>query len=178
MRRNVPHILGSDLYSLFMYFPSAVNRADDPTRHSIPRGPDVDLPFWWSGALHGDFSGHDAWIKGVEEDAFKAPFDLTTLKSTFSPLFATARERHDGGLVKRQLRVEEKLSSRPSANLSSRPSTNLSSQPSAKLSSQPEREVVHAHEREYDILATERECVLAHEGVYNICRCWHLSVLL
>ncbi|CAL1126880.1 unnamed protein product [Cladocopium goreaui] len=170
MRRNVPHILGSDLYSLFMYFPSAVNRADDPTRHSIPRGPDVDLPFWWSGALHGDFSGHDAWIKGVEEDVFKAPFDLTTLKSTFSPLFATARERHDGGLVKRQLRVEEKLSSRPSANLSSRPSTNLSSQPSAKLSSQPEREVVHAHEREYDILATERECVLAHEGVYNICR--------
>jgi hypothetical protein len=178
MRRNVPHILGSDLYSLFMYFPSAVNRADDPTRHSIPRGPDVDLPFWWSGALHGDFSGHDAWIKGVEEDVFKAPFDLTTLKSTFSPLFATARERHDRGLVKRQLRVEEKLSSRPSANLSSRPSTNLSSQPSAKLSSQPEREVVHAHEREYDILATVRECVLAHEGVYNICRCWHLSVLL
>lgn len=47
--KALPHIISSDLYSSYMYFPSKTNRADGPTRDDVPLPPDLALPLWWLG---------------------------------------------------------------------------------------------------------------------------------
>lgn len=64
--KSIPHIVGSDIYSSYMYFPSAVNRADGPTRDTHPAEPDVPLPDWWEDASNGDYRGLDQWIDDNE----------------------------------------------------------------------------------------------------------------
>ena len=66
MRKSIPWAIGSDLYGLFMYFPSEHNRADGPTRHSSPPAPDMDLPSWWESAAMGDFFNFDNWCRDVK----------------------------------------------------------------------------------------------------------------
>ena len=79
LRSAIPWALGSDLYSYFLYFPSAFNRADAPTRHAeVPR-PDVSLPAWWDDAAMGIFRDFDSWLETAEAGLDKEPFDLTSL---------------------------------------------------------------------------------------------------
>ena len=110
LKRNVPHILGSDIYSFFMYFPSALNRADDPTRHAKPRAPDLDLPEWWDAALEGDFSAYDAWLAEVEKGVVESAFDLTVLQpSLVLSLHKDADRKRDFSLKAKAVK-ENKIS--------------------------------------------------------------------
>lgn len=69
-------VLRSDLYSSHMYYPSQVNRADGPTRHSAP--PDVALPEWWGDLLAGSYDAFDAWAQESEESVAGSPFDCSS----------------------------------------------------------------------------------------------------
>ena len=77
MRKSVAWALGSDLYGEYMYFPSAMNRADGPTRHSTPSPPDLELPGWWDALQRGSFSDFDNWLldRGAPDVSSEVPLD-------------------------------------------------------------------------------------------------------
>ena len=54
---------------MYGYYPSAVNRADAPTRDAEVPGPDVELPSWWEAATSGDFGPMDEWLRQASEIA-------------------------------------------------------------------------------------------------------------
>ena len=47
LHRSLTSVLGSDISTFYMYFPSATNRADAPTRATRVPPPDMSLPDWW-----------------------------------------------------------------------------------------------------------------------------------
>eukprot|EP00435_Cladocopium_sp_Y103_P013368 s3434_g3.t1 len=65
LRRTMCFPLGADLYSLPVYYNTASNRADGPTRDTSPAEPDMPLPDWWHQLCAGDHAGFDAWMKRV-----------------------------------------------------------------------------------------------------------------
>eukprot|EP00435_Cladocopium_sp_Y103_P050506 s1798_g15.t1 len=65
MQQNMCYAIGGDVYSLPMYFNTASNRADGPTRGTVPAPPDLALPFWFGELATGDCSGFDAWLREV-----------------------------------------------------------------------------------------------------------------
>ena len=71
MRRNLCYPISADIYGLYMYFPSAFNRADGPTRGRLPDDPDLEFPSWWEDAQEGCFEEMDWWLQqhgaGLEE---------------------------------------------------------------------------------------------------------------
>lgn len=91
LMKSLPHIIGSDLYGSYMYFPSKLNRADGPTRNDVPAEADVSLPDWWVTAAGGDFSGLDAWIEAAERDVDYKEFDCSAL---LRPLKLTEKPQH------------------------------------------------------------------------------------
>ena len=65
LRKSIPWAIGSDLYSLPMYYPSEFNRADGPTRNSSPAPPDMEIPRWWPSAAAGDLFEFDNWCRDL-----------------------------------------------------------------------------------------------------------------
>lgn len=49
MLRNLPYPIGSGIQNHFLFFPSALNRADGPTRKSQRKPPDMNLPDMFEG---------------------------------------------------------------------------------------------------------------------------------
>ena len=47
LMRSLATSLGADCYGAYGFLPSALNRADDPTRDKEVGGPDQELPYWW-----------------------------------------------------------------------------------------------------------------------------------
>ena len=74
MRRSLCYALGGDIYGFYMFFPSAFNRADGPTRGRIPDMPDVSLPRWWNAALAGQFEEMDLWLRRYGPEKEELPF--------------------------------------------------------------------------------------------------------
>ena len=68
LSKSIPIVLGSDLYSSLGYWPSKLNRADGPTRDSVPDPPDSSLPWWWSELCRGETEAFDGWLAGLEHD--------------------------------------------------------------------------------------------------------------
>eukprot|EP00438_Fugacium_kawagutii_P016438 Skav226419 [mRNA] locus=scaffold4012:34984:39191:- [translate_table: standard] len=66
LQQSLGTVLGSDNYGLYLYYPSAFNRADQPTRGSKPLPPDLDLPRWWEDAAAGNYELLDEWLAQVE----------------------------------------------------------------------------------------------------------------
>ena len=64
--RSIPVVTAADLYSFYGYVPSKINRADGPTRASVPDEPDVELPPWWHEVAQGRFDSYDAWLAAQE----------------------------------------------------------------------------------------------------------------
>ena len=89
--KALPHVVSSDLYSSYMYYPSKVNRADGPTRDALPADPDVPLPDWWNEAASGNFAGFDAWLRSVEGDVDKPDYDCRDLFRTAMPVSCPSR---------------------------------------------------------------------------------------
>ena len=75
MKRNLCYPLGGGIYSSYMSFASALNRADGPTRNSAPPPPDWDLPAWFDGPPEVFHDELDNWLAGVgAEQKTKLPF--------------------------------------------------------------------------------------------------------
>ena len=77
LRRNLGYPIGNDLYEYYMFFPSAMNRADGPSRGAAPLPPDLPLPSWWDDAMQGLFGRMDVWLRhamnGTVDD--ELPYD-------------------------------------------------------------------------------------------------------
>ena len=61
--QSVPTMVCQDTYGSYMYFMSALNPADDPTRGQEIRMPCRDLPSWWNSLVAGDFDSFDSWLE-------------------------------------------------------------------------------------------------------------------
>ena len=58
-------MLASRVFPHFLYFPSALNPADDPTRSSEVRPPACSKPNWWTALEDGNPSLFDSWLAGI-----------------------------------------------------------------------------------------------------------------
>lgn len=61
--QSVPTMVCQDTYGSYLYFMSALNPADDPTRGQEIRMPCRDLPSWWNSLVAGDFDSFDSWLE-------------------------------------------------------------------------------------------------------------------
>lgn len=57
--RSLGYYLGSDVYPGFGYFPSALNRADGPTRFDRPAPVSRPLPWWWEPVVNENYDAFD-----------------------------------------------------------------------------------------------------------------------
>ena len=66
LEKSVPTMLGADAYGHYGFLPSALNRADDPTRDREVGKPDMKLPSWWhSLAVDENVEAFDAWLQDL-----------------------------------------------------------------------------------------------------------------
>ena len=81
LQRSLLPMFGADAYSGCGFLPSAINRAEAPTRDREVEGPDMDLPAWWSSLVEGDVAGFDLWLEELcaSMPAARDPFDFTEL---------------------------------------------------------------------------------------------------
>lgn len=79
LRTNLCYPLGSGIFNYYMYFLSEDNRADGPTRDSLPKPPDADPPQWLTDLHLGDFEAFDSFLESLPEDQQLNPFDFSTL---------------------------------------------------------------------------------------------------
>ncbi len=106
LKRSLAIQLGYDLYSNFGIFPSAINRADGPTRGTQPAAPSVSGPPFWRTLSRGQYEDFERWLadRGLRESE-------AAIHEEFVPL--GARQRHDvpaGGLsVGGETTVEEEV---------------------------------------------------------------------
>lgn len=61
--RSLPEMIANDTYFEGVYFESALNPGDDPTRDATIRKPSQALPSWWDPAVLGDFDPFDRWLE-------------------------------------------------------------------------------------------------------------------
>ena len=50
------------------WMPSAINRADSPTRDRDVEGRDVSLPAWWQELCEGNAVGFDGWLAQLADE--------------------------------------------------------------------------------------------------------------
>ena len=77
LQASLPYAIGGDVYSLPMYFNTASNRADAPTRESTPPGPDMDIPAWFGDLIDGSYDSFDEWMHtvGAPSGEVQLPFE-------------------------------------------------------------------------------------------------------
>ena len=116
LKKNLGYGVGNDLYYFYMFFPSAMNRADGPSRDEAPKAPDVKLQTWWSDALAGEFHEMDKWLLDASEfDAFQQlPYDL--LLGDEEKEMAPARSARLGAKQRRRRKARENGQTTPSVS--------------------------------------------------------------
>jgi len=77
LQTTMPYAIGGDAYTLPMYYNTASNRADDPTRGSSPSPPDLEEPPWLRQLANGDCAAFDRWLAkvGAPTPTAPLPFD-------------------------------------------------------------------------------------------------------
>ena len=77
MQKSMCYAIGGDVYSLPMYYNTASNRADGPTRESAPAEPDLPLPPWYDDVCNGHYESFDRWLveNGVPLPETELPFE-------------------------------------------------------------------------------------------------------
>lgn len=63
MRRFLGPALGSDIYGLHMYYDTALNPADDPTRQREVRPASEEKPHWWDSVKEGCTFELEQWLR-------------------------------------------------------------------------------------------------------------------
>ena len=80
LRSSLCYPIGSGLTGYFMYYASETNRADGPTRNSVPSPPSVSRPSWMNKIEEeDDYSVFDQWLADAERGVVEAPFDCNDL---------------------------------------------------------------------------------------------------
>ena len=82
LSRSLGPMLGSDAYGGYGFLPSAINRADDPTRNREVEKPSLEKPVWWTPlAEHGNDDAFDVWIQelGKAFDGARDEHDFSSL---------------------------------------------------------------------------------------------------
>eukprot|EP00438_Fugacium_kawagutii_P031386 Skav227574 [mRNA] locus=scaffold154:229860:234654:- [translate_table: standard] len=79
MKASLCYPLGSGIFHYLMYFASATNRADGPTRNTSPKPPSLPLPSWIDDILDGDFEPFEDWLREAEAGVVQEPFDFDAL---------------------------------------------------------------------------------------------------
>ena len=93
LRRSLTSVLGSDLSSFYMYFPSATNRADAPTRSANVPPPDLPLPEWWNEAAEGNLDSMKEWISKAEETVGPPKLDFSSLSMNLADVDGSSGAR-------------------------------------------------------------------------------------
>ena len=77
LQTTMPYAIGGDVYTLPMYYNTASNRADDPTRGSSPSPPDLEEPPWLQQLATGDCAAFDRWLRkvGAPTPTIPLPFE-------------------------------------------------------------------------------------------------------
>eukprot|EP00435_Cladocopium_sp_Y103_P020708 s2227_g5.t1 len=76
LKRSLPYPLAGGIFGHYLYYPSAFNRADGPTRDTEPKPPDLQLPQWFWEHDDSFFEGLDKWLASIgAEFASEIPFD-------------------------------------------------------------------------------------------------------
>eukprot|EP00435_Cladocopium_sp_Y103_P015082 s84_g3.t1 len=79
LKRSIPHSIGSDIYGNYMYFPSGINPADNPTRDREVDGPSVPLPNWWDSLSQGSVHEFDQWLEQLGLSHHLSDLDFSEL---------------------------------------------------------------------------------------------------
>ena len=76
LQQSMCYAIGGDVYTLPMYFNTASNRADGPTRGTAPKGPDLALLDWFGELAQGDTESFDRWmdLAGVPSPEPELPY--------------------------------------------------------------------------------------------------------
>ncbi|CAE7664452.1 Rraga [Symbiodinium sp. CCMP2592] len=77
LQKSLPYYIGKGLQPHYMYYPTAINPSDAPTRDREVPEPTEDLPSWWHLACEGKFEEMDRWLEARSAD----PFSLSGLPS-------------------------------------------------------------------------------------------------
>ena len=114
LRSSLCYPIGSGMTGYFMYYASETNRADGPTRNSVPSPPSVSQPSWMNKIEEeDDYSVFDAWLTDAERGVVEPPFDCNDLMNGVK---VDCRPRQRVGKIDRcrvdspaqSLKVEEK----------------------------------------------------------------------
>ena len=62
LKQSIPTVTGGDVTSEGFYVNTDLNSADDPTRGSQVRSPDMHFPSWWHSLAGGEFGDFDKWL--------------------------------------------------------------------------------------------------------------------
>ena len=102
--RSIPVIIGADMYAGYGFFPSAMNRADAPTRGQSVEDPDLALPSWWNSLALGDHGAYDEWLQKSEAAAgVESSFpDFSDLGYREPIRMETGRQEHHRSWLARQ----------------------------------------------------------------------------
>ena len=118
LRASLAPLLGSRLFPSFLFFPSALNPADDPTRHAEVRAPSMRKPAWWTSLEEGEVGPFEAFLAALPpkvqgSEAFEQD-DLLLLGGSRPAALQSNRERGlSSVLVRSRRRATRSEVSRP-----------------------------------------------------------------
>eukprot|EP00435_Cladocopium_sp_Y103_P067778 s363_g30.t1 len=101
LMKSIPILLGSDLYAAYGFWPSKLNRADGPTRSSVPDPPDQDLPWWWNEVNEGQYERFDQWLSSLQAKLQPYQREAPARDSLPVELQTGRRERHADFLARK-----------------------------------------------------------------------------
>ena len=101
LSRSIPTQIGCDLYGFYMFYPSAANRADGPTRGVAPSAPDLTMPHWWELINKGQYDEFDSWMDKQNSLIQERPSDPFSAEFPFDPIDETGGhvELDDNGAI-------------------------------------------------------------------------------
>ena len=138
LMKSIPLVLGSDLYAAYGYWPSKLNRADGPTRDSVPDPPDLPEPWWWQELCAGRTADFDDWLMSCEK-TLKPYVEASQIRSPPDDLVAGKRDMKEEREVPS---VEPLPANRDEAVDPGSSSTSLSAEAVAILESFDRRQVM------------------------------------
>jgi len=116
LQKSLLPMFSADAYSGVGFLPSAINRADAPTRDREVEPPDMALPDWWEELSDGGFVGFDLWLESLRASlpAARDPFDFTELGYREPMRLRSGRQEktasHFGRRVQQPVAVEPSFS--------------------------------------------------------------------
>ena len=124
LRASLAPLLCSRLFPCFLFFPSALNPADDPTRDSEVRPPSMQKPAWWSSLEEGDVEPFETFLESWNrEPQCGEVFQQTDLLQLGGSRPVVLRSNRERGLS--SVRVRAKVS-HSKVQVSTRPAVVLS----------------------------------------------------